>query len=279
MFRTHPAKGKRILEPIPSMRELIAGLLVPPRVLGRRGLSARPARPTTSRSSGASSPIADAYDAMTSDRAYRKALPHEVAIAEIERCAGAQFDPELVPMFIRRSRSSGSWKRPPDGRFPGRADQARTGQARTGPSQDRTKPGPDQARTSDLPGARRSGTGPRCAFGALSAIVPRMSKTGFSMVLAVAFFVATAGARAQTPSAVPSAPPKAIGAPAPTPAAAGAGTPHPTGTGAPRPRAPAAASSPARPLGTRPLLPPGASPTAAAPPRSRDPSHRPSSSS
>jgi HD-GYP domain-containing protein (c-di-GMP phosphodiesterase class II) len=44
--------------------------------------------------------IADTYDAMTSDRAYRRALPHTVAVSELERCAGAQFDPELVPAFL-----------------------------------------------------------------------------------------------------------------------------------------------------------------------------------
>jgi HD-GYP domain-containing protein (c-di-GMP phosphodiesterase class II) len=44
--------------------------------------------------------IADAYDAMTSDRAYRKALPHDIACGEIERCIGAQFDPEIVPVFL-----------------------------------------------------------------------------------------------------------------------------------------------------------------------------------
>jgi HD-GYP domain-containing protein (c-di-GMP phosphodiesterase class II) len=38
---------------------------------------------------------------MTSDRAYRRALPHEVAIGEIERCAGTQFDPELAEAFVR----------------------------------------------------------------------------------------------------------------------------------------------------------------------------------
>ena len=46
--------------------------------------------------------IADTYDAMTSDRSYRKALPHDVAIAELERCAGAQFDAELVSVFIAK---------------------------------------------------------------------------------------------------------------------------------------------------------------------------------
>lgn len=45
--------------------------------------------------------IADAYDAMTSDRPYRKALSHEAAIAELKRCAGTQFDPALVSLFIK----------------------------------------------------------------------------------------------------------------------------------------------------------------------------------
>lgn len=44
--------------------------------------------------------IADAYDAMTSDRPYRKAIQHEAAVKEIARCAGSQFDPELVPVFV-----------------------------------------------------------------------------------------------------------------------------------------------------------------------------------
>jgi HD-GYP domain-containing protein (c-di-GMP phosphodiesterase class II) len=46
--------------------------------------------------------LADAYDAMTSDRAYRRALRHEVAVSEIERCAGTQFDPELAELFLAR---------------------------------------------------------------------------------------------------------------------------------------------------------------------------------
>ena len=45
--------------------------------------------------------IADAYDAMTSDRPYRKAMTHEAAVAELRRCAGTQFDPELVNLFIQ----------------------------------------------------------------------------------------------------------------------------------------------------------------------------------
>jgi diguanylate cyclase (GGDEF)-like protein/putative nucleotidyltransferase with HDIG domain len=44
--------------------------------------------------------IADAYDTITSDRVYKKARTFSAACAEIERCAGAQFDPELVRIFL-----------------------------------------------------------------------------------------------------------------------------------------------------------------------------------
>ncbi len=43
--------------------------------------------------------IADAYDAMTSDRPYRRAMNHEAAIHELRRCAGIQFDPDLIELF------------------------------------------------------------------------------------------------------------------------------------------------------------------------------------
>lgn len=45
--------------------------------------------------------VADTYDAMTSDRIYRRALSHQVAMSEIERCAGSQFDPRIVDAFSR----------------------------------------------------------------------------------------------------------------------------------------------------------------------------------
>ncbi|MEW6620782.1 MAG: HD domain-containing phosphohydrolase [bacterium] len=45
--------------------------------------------------------IADAYDAMTSDRPYRKALSKSDAIMELKRCAGMQFDPKIVEVFIK----------------------------------------------------------------------------------------------------------------------------------------------------------------------------------
>jgi HD-GYP domain-containing protein (c-di-GMP phosphodiesterase class II) len=45
--------------------------------------------------------VADAYDAMTSARSYRSALSHEAAIGELKRCAGTQFDPEIVEALLR----------------------------------------------------------------------------------------------------------------------------------------------------------------------------------
>lgn len=45
--------------------------------------------------------IADAYDAMTSRRSYRKAVSPIKAINEILKCSGTQFDPELASLFIR----------------------------------------------------------------------------------------------------------------------------------------------------------------------------------
>lgn len=46
--------------------------------------------------------IVDAYDAMTSERPYRKALSEEFAIEELKRNSGIQFDPELVNLFIEK---------------------------------------------------------------------------------------------------------------------------------------------------------------------------------
>ncbi|MDP9235886.1 MAG: diguanylate cyclase [Chloroflexota bacterium] len=44
--------------------------------------------------------VADAFSAMTLDRHYRKALPLDLAIAELRAGAGTQFDPQLVDVFI-----------------------------------------------------------------------------------------------------------------------------------------------------------------------------------
>jgi putative nucleotidyltransferase with HDIG domain len=45
--------------------------------------------------------VADTYDAMTTDRPYRRALTRETAIGELKRCSGIQFDREVVEAFIK----------------------------------------------------------------------------------------------------------------------------------------------------------------------------------
>lgn len=45
--------------------------------------------------------VADAYDAMTSYRPYRDPRSHREAMAEVERCAGSQFDPLVARRFLR----------------------------------------------------------------------------------------------------------------------------------------------------------------------------------
>jgi response regulator RpfG family c-di-GMP phosphodiesterase len=99
VFKRHPAYGRDILEPIRFLHPLIPGVhLHHERWDGRGyplGLKGNDV-PVMARIIA----VADTYDAMTSDRAYRRALPHEVATGEIERCSKTQFDPEVVHLFM-----------------------------------------------------------------------------------------------------------------------------------------------------------------------------------
>jgi len=95
----HPETAVRILEPIPFFRPLLPAILHHHERFDGKGYPSHLA--------GASIPlasrimtIADTFDAMTSTRAYRKALPIADAIAEIRRCSGTQFDPDIVPAFL-----------------------------------------------------------------------------------------------------------------------------------------------------------------------------------
>ena len=45
--------------------------------------------------------VADAYDAMTSNRSYRRALPQEAVREELERCSGTQFDPLFAHIMLQ----------------------------------------------------------------------------------------------------------------------------------------------------------------------------------
>jgi response regulator RpfG family c-di-GMP phosphodiesterase len=95
----HPETAVRILEPIPFFRPLLPAILHHHERFDGKGYPSRLAGsniPFASRIMA----IADTFDAMTSTRAYRKALPVADAIAEIRRCSGTQFDPDIVPAFL-----------------------------------------------------------------------------------------------------------------------------------------------------------------------------------
>jgi putative nucleotidyltransferase with HDIG domain len=98
IFKKHPSYGREILDPIKFLQPVIPGVhLHHERWDGRGyplGLVGQEI-PLIARIIS----VADTYDAMTSDRAYRRALPHEVTVNEIVRCSGTQFDPDISGVF------------------------------------------------------------------------------------------------------------------------------------------------------------------------------------
>jgi response regulator RpfG family c-di-GMP phosphodiesterase len=99
-MRRHPEIGKRLIEGVPFLRGAVPivychhekwdgsgyprGLRGEEIPLGARIFS-----------------VVDAFDAMTFDRPYSKAIPFDAAHAEIKRCAGSHFDPVVVEAFLR----------------------------------------------------------------------------------------------------------------------------------------------------------------------------------
>ena len=49
--------------------------------------------------------LADAFDAMTSNRPYRNRMPLDLALSELVRCSGDQFEPAVVRAFLKQCRS------------------------------------------------------------------------------------------------------------------------------------------------------------------------------
>ena len=58
--------------------------------------------------------VSDAYDAMTSNRSYRRGRTHEEAISELIRCSGTQFDPHIVKVFVNLPPENFSGDQPDD---------------------------------------------------------------------------------------------------------------------------------------------------------------------
>jgi len=102
-IKRHPEIGARILADVKQLEDILPGVLYHhERYDGRgypKGLAA-----TDIPLMGRIICLADCFDAMTSSRTYRKALPLEVALTEIRRCAGTQFDPALQRHSLPSSR-------------------------------------------------------------------------------------------------------------------------------------------------------------------------------
>jgi len=100
LMRQHTVAGQRILDTSAAL-----GQIAP---LVRSSHERWDGRGYPDGLSGAEIPLAsriiavcDSYDAMTSDRSYRRAMSEEVALAELIAGAGSQFDPEVVAAFLR----------------------------------------------------------------------------------------------------------------------------------------------------------------------------------
>jgi HD-GYP domain-containing protein (c-di-GMP phosphodiesterase class II) len=102
-IRLHPQLGAEILAPIKQLEAVIPAVRHhQERCDGRgypQGLKGDEI-PLASRVIA----VADAFDAMTTDRPYRPRLSDETAATEIEHCAGSQFDPKVVEAFLRAFR-------------------------------------------------------------------------------------------------------------------------------------------------------------------------------
>jgi putative nucleotidyltransferase with HDIG domain len=100
LMKKHVEIGAKILRDVKQVEDLIPGVLHHHERYDGRGYPHN--------LSGQAIPlmgrvlcVADCFDAMTSNRTYRRALPLEVALMEIRRCSGTQFDPVLADAFLQ----------------------------------------------------------------------------------------------------------------------------------------------------------------------------------
>ena len=99
LIKAHPVESARILSPIEDIKEHIEVIRHHHERFDGRGYPSclkNEEIPARSRIIA----VADSYDAMTSDRSYRKAMPIEEAMTELEKHKGTQFDGQIVDAFI-----------------------------------------------------------------------------------------------------------------------------------------------------------------------------------
>jgi len=100
LMKKHPIVSARILDPVPISPSIKAAIRHHHERFDGKGYPyglAGGSIPLAARIMS----VADSYEAMTSDRPYRKALSDEQAVAELTRCSGTQFDPDIVHAFMK----------------------------------------------------------------------------------------------------------------------------------------------------------------------------------
>ena len=104
LVKEHPALGAQVISKVPYLGEIVEAVLYHHEHIDGSGYGQGATSDQIPQLSRLLS-IADAYDAMTSERPYRRALTVEEATAELERCSGSQFDSNLVVRFTELLKS------------------------------------------------------------------------------------------------------------------------------------------------------------------------------
>ncbi len=99
VIKKHPTIGYNILKGIPSLLDTLSGVLYHHERWDGRGYP-EGLKGHTIPLMGRVLALADAFDAMSSDRSYRSAMTREKVLSEIREGAGTQFDPELAKLFL-----------------------------------------------------------------------------------------------------------------------------------------------------------------------------------
>ncbi len=99
-IKRHPALGVKVIGRITFLRPAVHGILQHHERWAGKGYPAGLKGEGIS-IDGRILAVCDAFDAMTSDRPYRKARAEEEAVVELKRCSGTQFDPSVVESFLR----------------------------------------------------------------------------------------------------------------------------------------------------------------------------------
>lgn len=99
LIKMHPQIGYDIMQDIPDLHDILPGVLHHHERWDGNGYPAKLAGDNIPHMARIMA-LADTFDAMSSNRAYRKGMPRDKVFAEFRKCAGTQFDPDLVEPFL-----------------------------------------------------------------------------------------------------------------------------------------------------------------------------------